>query len=76
MEIFLASVIPLLMALIYFLGLKTGKELSKQEKPIKQAKLTKEEKKEQAQVIETFNKAWDNINNYDGTPESQKEVKE
>ena len=76
MEVFLASVIPLLMALIYFLGLKTGKELAKQEKPIKQAKISKEEKKEQAQIMAKFNDAWDNINNYDGTPESQKEVKD
>lgn len=64
------------MAVIYFLGLKTGKELAKQEKPIKQAKMSKEEKKEQAQIMAKFNDAWDNINNYDGTPESQKEVKE
>lgn len=74
MEVFLASVIPLLMALIYFLGLKTGKELAKEEKPVKQVKMTKKEKQEQAEVMSKFNNAWDNINNYDGTPESQKEV--
>lgn len=62
------------MAVIYFLGLKTGKELAKQEKPVKQVKLSKQEKKEQAEVLENFNKAWENINNYDGTSISQKEV--
>lgn len=74
MEIIVASIIPLIMAVIYFLGLKTGKELAKQEKPVKQVKMSKEEKKEQAQVLENFNKAWENINNYDGTAESQKGV--
>ena len=38
--------------------------------------MTKKEKQEQAEVMSKFNTAWDNINNYDGTPESQKEVKE
>ena len=74
MEILIASIIPLIMAVIYFLGLKTGKELAKQEKPVKQVKLSKQEKKEQAEVLENFNKAWENINNYDGTSISQKEV--
>ena len=75
LAILTACVISLTMAVIFILGLKTGKELAGIQKPVKQAKMSKTEKEEQAKVMEAFSNVWDNINNYDGTSESQKEVK-
>lgn len=75
LSILTASAVALIMAVIFYLGLKTGKELAGIQKPVKQAKMSKSEKEEQAKVMEAFGNVWDNINNYDGTSESQKEVK-
>lgn len=75
LAILTAGATALIMAVIFILGLKAGKELAGIQKPVKQAKLSKSEKEEQAKVMEAFSNVWDNINNYDGTSESQKEVK-
>lgn len=75
LSILTAGATALIMAVIFYLGLKTGKELAGIQKPVKQAKISKSEKEEQAKVMEAFGNVWDNINNYDGTSESQKEVK-
>lgn len=73
LSILTASATALIMAVIFYLGVKIGKDMAG--KPVKQAKMSKAEKEEQAKVMEEFSNVWDNINNYDGTSESQKEVK-
>ena len=75
LSILTASVNSLIMAVIFYLGVKIGKDMAGIQKPVKQAKMSKAEKEEQAKVMEAFGNVWDNINNYDGTSESQKEVK-
>jgi len=71
----------LAMVVIFYIGIKIGQIVESsnkdiiQEKKIKPEKMTKEDKKKMEEMQEKFEKIWDNINGYDGTSASQKEVK-
>lgn len=83
MEEFVGLAIGIGFALFYVAGLRHGMKLSKGEKiveiknPIKEIKNHIEKEKTNKVIekkIEKINTVMDNIENYDGTPEGQKEV--
>lgn len=71
----------LAMVVIFYIGIKTGQIIESCnkgdtfEKKIKQEKMSKEDKKKMEEIQEKFERVWGNINDYDGTSTSQKEVK-
>jgi len=68
---------------IFIAGIKLGKQLEQSgvnvsiipEKTVKPPKPSKDEQKRINETLERTQTIWDNINNYDGTESSQKEVK-
>ena len=80
-SLFLAIFAVLAMVAIFYIGIRTGQAIESsnagviQEKKVKPEKVSKEDKKKIEEMQEKFEQIWGNINGYDGTSASQKEVK-